>query len=98
MYVILTSKPGQFHTEIGDAFRVVETYDYNWYGKKKARFVIAEQVADEKVRIVDEGLPPLINLVPAKFFEKFPTVQRARAELEHLTKFGSMQTTLDRVS
>ena len=32
MYVILTSKPGQFSTEIVDGLRPLEAYDYLFYG------------------------------------------------------------------
>ena len=41
MYVILTSKPGQFRTEIGAGLKPLDAYDYLFYGQKKAHFVIA---------------------------------------------------------
>lgn len=96
MYVILTSKPGQFRTEIVDGLRPLQAYDYLFYGQKKAHFVIAELVDEAiKVKVIDEGWsPPIVNDVPSKFLEKFETPERALHELEHLTTFGSMDTSL----
>jgi len=95
MYVILTSKPGQFRTELVDGLRPLETYDYLFYGVKKATFVIAELLQDTKVRVIDEGWsPPVVNDVPSKFLEKFETPELAYSELEHLTTFGHMDTSL----
>jgi len=39
MYVILTSKDGLFRTEIIDGLRPLASYDYLFYGTKKATFV-----------------------------------------------------------
>jgi hypothetical protein len=86
MYVILTSKPGQFRTEPGEGLRPVEAYDYVFYGRRKARFVIAELLGEAKVRVIDETPPEVVNLVPSKFLEKFPSVERARVELRHLVR------------
>jgi hypothetical protein len=95
MYVILTSKPGQFRSEVIDGLRPLETYDYLFYGVKKATFVIAELLSDTKIRIIDEAWsPPIVNDVPSKFLEKFATRELAFAELEHLTTFGTMDTAL----
>ena len=35
MYVILTSKPGLFRTEIVDGLRPLQAYDYLFYGTGK---------------------------------------------------------------
>lgn len=86
--MILTSKPGQFHTEAGDGLRPVEAYDYLLCGRRRAHFVIAEITAPTRVRIVDETPPPAVNLVPSKFLEKFDTVEGARRELESLARSG----------
>ncbi len=94
MYVILTSKPGQFRTELVPGLKPVEAFDYIFYGKCRARFVIAELAAETKVRVVDEVFPPVLNLVPSKFLEKFDSVEAARRELAHLTSFGNMQVEL----
>ena len=96
MYVILTSKPGKFRTEVVDGLRTVEVYDYLFYGDKKARFVIAELLKDTKIRVVEEDTE-IVNNVPSKFFEKFDTVDRARVELKHLTEFGHVEATLKQV-
>lgn len=84
IYVILTSKPGQFRTEPGDEVRPVETYDYFAHGRNRARFVIAELVNETRIRVVDEALPPLVNMVPSKFFPRFDTIEKARDELGQL--------------
>lgn len=95
MYVILTSKPGQFRSEVTDGLRPLETYDYLFYGVRKATFVIAELLKETKIRVIDETWsPPIVNEVPSKFLEKFATPELAFAELEHLTSFGTMDTTL----
>jgi len=95
MYVILTSKIGQFRTEIVDGLRPLASYDYLFYGVKKATFVIAELLKDTKVRVIDEAWsPPIINEVPCKFLEKFETPERAFTEIQHLTTFGHMDTAL----
>ena len=94
MYVILTSKPGQFRTEVNNGLRAVAAYDYLFYGCKKAHFVIA-QLLDQgiKIRVVEDDTS-IINDVPCKFLEKFETQERAFDELRHLTSFGHMDTTL----
>jgi hypothetical protein len=95
MYVILTSKVGQFRTEIVGGLKPLASYDYLFYGTKKATFVIAELLEDTKVRVIDEAWsPPIVNEVPSKFLEKFETPERAFDELRHLTSFGHMDTAL----
>jgi hypothetical protein len=94
MYVILTSKPGRFRTELVDGLRPVETYDYLFYGQKKAEFVIAELTGEVRLRVIDEAEPPVVNEVPSKFLEKFATIDAAMRELKHLTAFGSMDAVL----
>ncbi|MGE5615278.1 MAG: hypothetical protein ACM3X5_00040, partial [Bacillota bacterium] len=54
MFVILTSKPGQFHTEAGKGIEAVERYEYAFCGHVKATFVIATLEGAARVRIVDE--------------------------------------------
>ncbi len=95
MYVILTSKPGLFRTEIVEGLRPLAAYDYLFYGVKKATFVIAELVKETKVKVIDEAWSPnIVNEVPSKFLEKFETPERAYHELEHLITFGHMDTRL----
>lgn len=98
MYVILTSKPGQFKTEILNGLKPLEAYDYLFYGSKKAHFVIAELLDEHtKIRVVEDGTA-IINDVPSKFLEKFESVEGAFKELEHLTTFGRMDTALRKAS
>lgn len=100
MYVILVSKPGVFRTELGadDGFVPVETYDYIFYGKPKARFVIAEITRDTRVQILDEAPPPVLSRIPSKFLEKYQDVEEARKELESLVTFGHLDVALRRVA
>jgi hypothetical protein len=97
MYVILTSKPGQFRTELVPGLLPVEAYDYRVHGTRRAHFVIAELTADIRLRVVDEVFPPVVNLVPSKFLEKYQTLEAARRELRHLISFGRIKSTLDPV-
>ena len=57
MYVILTSKPGQFRTEPVDGVVPVESYDYLFYGRRTTHFVIAELQRETKIRVVEERRP-----------------------------------------
>jgi hypothetical protein len=94
MYVILTSKPGQFKTEIVDGLRPLEAYDYLFYGHTKAHFVIAELLEEStRIRVIEDDTE-IVNDVPSKFLEKFETTAQALRELEHLTTFGHMDTRL----
>lgn len=94
MYVILTSKPGHYRTETGADFRPVEGYDYEFCGRVRARFVLAELLRDSRMRIVDESELPSVNEVPTKFLQKFETLDAARAELDALSHFGGMDIRL----
>jgi hypothetical protein len=97
MYVILTSKPGQFRTETIGGLRPLEAYDYLFYGHAKARFVIAELLEERtKIRVIEDGTA-IVNDVPSKFLEKFETAAHALSELRHLTTFGHMDTELRKV-
>jgi hypothetical protein len=87
-FVILTSKPGQFRTELGEHLREIEAYDYLAQGRNRAHFVIAEVVREAKIRVIDEGIPPVVNTVPSKFFPRFDTIEKARQELGQLARSG----------
>ncbi len=88
IYLILTSKPGQFRTEPGDCVTAVETYDYFAQGRTRARFVIGELRAEAKIRVIDESGPPVVNHVPSKFFPRFDSVEKARHELGQLASLA----------
>jgi len=94
IYVILASKPGQFRTEPGPGLQLLESYDYLFYGRKRAHYVIASMEHDVKIRIVDESGSQTVNLVPSKFLPKFDTLEAARAELRRLATFRSMDIAL----
>ncbi|HEY9270233.1 ferredoxin [Achromobacter sp.] len=95
VYVILTSKPGVFRTEAdGGAVDILETYDYAFYGRALAVYCIARLHRDTKLVVTEETPPYVVNRVPSKFLEKFASVEAARKELAHLTRFGSMESTL----
>ena len=98
MFVILTSRPGQYRTEPGDGLRSCEAYEYGFGGQTKASFVIAELLRDVKVRVIDETPPERINDIPSKFLEHFASVEAARARLRSLTRFGGLDTTLRKVA
>jgi hypothetical protein len=95
MYVILTSKPGQYRTEPAQGMRPVEQYDYLLCGKKRAEFVLAEMTAQGKVKITEGGV---VNHVPSRFLPRFPTIKQARSELRHLAGFGTLEIELVRVA
>lgn len=97
-YVILTSKDGIFRTEADTHLRPVETWDYLFYGTRRASFVVAQVLTDTKIRIVDEQDPPNINLVPSKLLQHFDSLDEARRELKSLTTYGTMDTTLRQVA
>ncbi|MGY0573696.1 hypothetical protein ACTGJ9_023605 [Bradyrhizobium sp. RDM12] len=42
------------------------SYDYLFYGTKKATFVIAELLEETKIKVIDEAWsPPIVNKVPS---------------------------------
>ncbi|MFL6716719.1 MAG: ferredoxin [Burkholderiaceae bacterium] len=98
MYIILTSKPGQYRTEPAPGMRPVEQYDYLLCGKKRAEFVLAEMTAEGKVTVIEEGEGGAVNHVPSKFLPRFPTIEQARSELRHLAGFGTLEIELVRVA
>lgn len=97
MYVILTSKLGQFRTEVTEGLKPMQAYDYLFYGQKKAHFIIAELLSNStRIRVIEDETA-IVNDVPSKFLEKFDTLERAFDELKHLTTFGNMDTKLKAV-
>ena len=88
MFVILTSKPGQFHTEMSPGLAPVGAYEYLCAGRLRARFVIARLDAPTRVRIVDEAPPPVVSEVPSKFLPTFASPEKALEELRQLAGKG----------
>lgn len=97
MYVLLTTKPGEFKTVVTPGLSPVESYDYFFYGRKRANFTIAEIDGPTRIRIIEDEPPQIVNDVPSKLFEKFETLDAARAELKTLTTYGSMDIRLQKV-
>jgi ferredoxin len=96
MFVILTSKPGQFRSEPGAGMQPRERYDYLLCGRLRARFVVAELQGASRVRIIDEGDAAAVNEVPSKFLPAFERIEQARSELESLVRFGDLDARLVR--
>ena len=94
MYVILTSKPGQYRTELGEGLRPVEAWDYLFYGRLRAQFVIAEIEGAPRVRVVDLADQPVVNEVPSKFLQKYASTELARDALRDMARFGQMDIAL----
>ncbi len=96
MFIILTSKPAQYHTEPHDAAPPRETWDYLFCGQPKASFVIAELLREVKFRVVDEAPPPVTSEVPSKFLPHFASVEDARRHLHDLVSSKGVDTALVR--
>lgn len=96
MYVILVSKPGKYHSQVGAEAKVIESYEYRFYGKIKAVYQLVKLDGNTKICITEDDPPYVVNNVPSKFLEKFDTLEQARAELEHLAEFGGLDASLVR--
>lgn len=96
MYVILTSKPGLYTSTLDAGGVVVEAYKYLFYGRCKAIFQLAKLESDVKVCITEDEPPHVRNVVSTKFLEHFDTLEQARKELNHLIRFGGLDTVLQR--
>ena len=80
MFVILTTKPGVFKTEISDGVVPVESYDYIFYGRKRANFTIAELAKDgARITIVEDEPPQIVNSVPSQAVREVRQPSRRRA-------------------
>jgi ferredoxin len=98
MYVILTSKTGIFRTEGDAGVKPVEAWAYSFYGRLRARFVIATIEGDCRITVTEEEAPFVVNRIPSKFLQKFDTLGAARHEIEHLTHFQDPQVLLEQVA
>ncbi|MFM0038305.1 hypothetical protein PQQ53_04990 [Paraburkholderia strydomiana] len=84
MYIILTSKPGQYRSEVTDGLQPLQSYVYRYDSRHVATFTIAELQRETRVRIFDEATPANVNFVPTKFFDHFDTLEAAFQSLSHL--------------
>lgn len=96
MYIVLTSRPGEYRSEPTPGVTPVETHDYYYGMRHIAAFVVARIEGPARVRIVDETAPHGANLVPTKFYEKFESVSEAIASLEALVGHEHTQARLRR--
>jgi ferredoxin len=97
MYVILTTKPGVFKTEVTDGLTAVEAYDYILFGKRKAQFVIARIEGSPRIKIVEDEPPHVVNHVPSKFLQKYESIGAAYGELLQMAKFASTDASLEKI-
>lgn len=94
MYVVLTSKPGEYRIEAGPGTTVLSSYEYRFYNQIKAVFSIARIEEGARVVITEEGEGGTVNNIPTRQMEKFDSEAAAFKELEGLTQFGSIQAEL----
>ncbi|RST74273.1 hypothetical protein D4T97_011405 [Siminovitchia acidinfaciens] len=82
-YILLTNKE-TFQTDLSnDGLEIVETYNFYFFEKLRAKYSIAK-VVDENARIKMseeyEG-KEYVNHIRVKFFERFETIEEVREEL-----------------
>lgn len=87
-YIVLTNKD-TFQTILDNAgLETVETYNFYFFDKLKAKYTIAK-VIDENIKIQlfeeFEG-KEYVNQIAVKFFERFETIEDAREELNEIVK------------
>jgi hypothetical protein len=87
-YIVLTNKE-TFQTVLeNEGLEVVETYEFYFFEKLKAKYTIAK-ILDENIKIQlyenYEG-KEYVNKINVKFFEKFETIEAAREELNEIVK------------
>ncbi|MDA3129514.1 hypothetical protein ACFPTR_00350 [Aliibacillus thermotolerans] len=86
-FIILTNKE-DYQTDLNnDGLKVIETYDYFFFDKLKAKYTIAEVLSDDiKIKLIEESNDKTyINEIPIKFFEAFETIDEAKEELNELS-------------
>jgi hypothetical protein len=96
VYVIITSRPGEYRTEPGEHMDRVEQWDYTLEGRLRAQFAIARLDRETRVRIIEETAGGTVNLVSTRFLEKHASIEAARTALAELARFGTLDATLVR--
>ena len=96
MYIIVTDKPGEYRSEPGDGITAVEAWNYVFYGRIRATYTVCE-VRDRQARVavIDADDETRVNPVPVKFFGSFADIPAARAEIESLVCFGSLDARIE---
>jgi hypothetical protein len=95
-YIIVTSKPGKFHSELIGTSIQVETYEYYFHSELKAKFSIHQIEEEVQIKITDETLPVAINIISSKFLPRFDHIKMAQKELKTLIPNGSKYVRLDK--
>lgn len=98
MFVILTSKPGQYTTYTNPDIELLEVWDYLFYGRKQAQFFVGRLLRETRVRVVEADDSAIVNWVPSKFLERFDTLEQAHRELQSLCHFGNLDAKLEAVT
>lgn len=87
-YTVLTNKE-TFQTILeNDGLELIETYHFYFFDTLKAKYTIAKIVKDNfKIKLYEkyEG-KEYVNNIDVKFFETFPTIEKARDELNEIVK------------
>lgn len=94
MFVILTSKPGQYKTLANADIEPLKAWDYLFYGRLQAHFVLGRLLRDTRVQVVEDDGSDTVNWVPSKFLESFGSLDSAHEELLGLCSFGSLDAKL----
>ena len=97
MYVVVTSKPGVYSSNLEAKADLIEAYDYFFCGRRRAVFHVAQLQEDGYVIIREEEPPHVTNRVPTKFLESFGSLEEARSELDNLVRFGNLDVRLERL-
>ena len=87
-YTVLTNKES-FQTILDNkGLETVETYHFYFFDHLKATYTIAKIVDDTiKIQLYEKfNGQEYVNHIHVKFFEKFPTIEEARAELFEIVK------------
>jgi hypothetical protein len=96
-FVVLTDRPGTFHTRGGSDTRAVECWNYAFCGRIRAHFVIAALLRETRIEVVDETLPVTVSRIPSRHLKKYASVEDARRDLAHLARPGNPDVSLIRV-
>jgi hypothetical protein len=95
MFVLITSKMGEYRAEPESGLTPVKHYDYYFYNKRKAEICIARVDSDSaRVRITEAGDRGARNSIPIKFFESFDSLHNAEKELQHLASSSALDVVL----
>jgi hypothetical protein len=98
MYIILTTRPGQYRSEGTEGIRPLESYVYHYDGHHVATFTIAEADRHARVRIVEADGTHTVNSVPSRFFEHFDTREAAWRSLNELIRSAHGVATLSPIA